>query len=304
MRTLPSLATALLAAIAALPAPAFAQVTYAELQPGARVRLSGGERIAGTVLARSRDSISIAAGRHGTRTLALASLGEVAVYRGRSRASGARAGALWGTGVGLLLGAAVGPGDSSVNKGAFTAFAGYNGALVGAIIGAIAGRERWVAYGSDAPRLDAPGAGWTRLAPGTRVRVSAPGVLAPQFTGTVLEHGRDTLRVSGEGGIPVAIPVAAINTLERGTSHARGRGARVGAGVGALIAGGTLGLLASTDPESDAGDALVQGLGGGAFWGAVIGALVGADDWKAVQPVTAWMPGSRQLLIGARISVR
>lgn len=301
MRTLPSLATALLATTA-VAHPAAAQVTYAELQPGARVRLSGTERIAGTVLTRAGDSITIAAGKHGTRTLALASLGEVAVYRGRSRASGARAGALWGTGVGLLLGAAVGTGDSSVNKGAFTAFAAYNGALTGAVIGAIAGRERWVAYGGEPSAVT--GARWGRVAPGTRVRVSAPGVLAPGFTGTVLEQGADTLRVTGEGGIPVAIPVARITTLEQGAGRGRARGAWVGAGIGALIGGGAFGLLASIDSKSDMGEAVLQGAGGGAFWGLVIGALVGADDWKAVQPVTAWMPGSRQLRIGARISVR
>ncbi|HEY0995545.1 MAG TPA: hypothetical protein VGD77_06115 [Gemmatimonadaceae bacterium] len=295
-----SFLAALVAAIAA--APAAAQPSYAELQPGARVRLGDAPRRSGTVLTRRGDSITVAVGKGAPRTLALASLTGVQVYRGRSRASGARVGALWGTGLGILFGAVVARGDSAMNEGAFIAFAGYNGLVTGATIGAIAGRERWVTYGAEPPRLT--GAAWSRLAPGTRVRVSAPGVLAPDFTGTVLEHGADTLRVSGEGGIPVAIPVAAIATIERSSGRGRGRGALVGAGVGALMLGGIAGLLATSDDGLDAGEATLQGAAGGAFWGLVIGALVGADDWKGVQPVTAWVPGSRQLLIGARISVR
>src|SRR3982750_3386655 len=62
------------------------------------------------------------------------------------------------------------------------------------------------------------------VVPGTRVRLTAPGVLATRFEGTVLRRTSDSLTVASGGGEQLTVPVAGITALElnRGRSHGRG----------------------------------------------------------------------------------
>jgi len=129
------------------------------------------------------------------------------------------------------------------------------------------------------------------LQPGARVRVSAPGILAGHYVGTILSRSRDTLQLGGPNAAPVSVPVNRITSLEvsRGKSrlHGAGRGVLWGAPIGLVVG------LASANSLEDCtdfgcGDAssgereayVLASTLGGALWGAGIGALVGRERWE------------------------
>ncbi|MFN8572151.1 MAG: hypothetical protein U0132_08845 [Gemmatimonadaceae bacterium] len=122
-----------------------------ELHPGARVRLRAPTQIAGrttgTVLTRSADSISFGVENGGPITVAIANITALDVSRGKNRLRGLAKGALWGFGVGLVLGAVSyeeGSCDGYIcDRGQSAAFAAMGGAMVGAPIGAVIGSEKW-----------------------------------------------------------------------------------------------------------------------------------------------------------------
>ena len=138
-------------------APLGAQVT---LNPGAKVRIyapsAGVERFQGTVIT-TGDTIDIARGDARVRVPA-AAVTRLELSRGRSRLAGAGRGALWGGGIGLVLGAVTTGqreeytecADSDVFNecepmptGTWIALNTVGGAIWGTLIGAIVGRERW-----------------------------------------------------------------------------------------------------------------------------------------------------------------
>jgi hypothetical protein len=134
------------------------------------------------------------------------------------------------------------------------------------------------------------------MQPGARVRVTAPGIVAGRYVGTVLSRSADTLTVGRANERPVAVPTARLTSLEvsGGRSRKLGaiRGALWGAPVGTVIA-----ILEHTEREycGSPGCALQNdyvlvrrppnalevawGAFAGAGMGALIGAWIGREAW-------------------------
>jgi hypothetical protein len=167
------LAGTMLMVAGAIAAPLDAQVT---LQPGAKVRITaptaGVERFQGTVIA-AGDTVDVARGDARVRVPA-AAVTRLELSRGRSRLAGAARGATWGAGIGLGLGALTTsqrgtygsgtcryslPGECEpYTTGEWLAMSTASGAIWGALIGAIVGRERW-------DTIAAPGISRTSISP-------------------------------------------------------------------------------------------------------------------------------------------
>ena len=137
--------------------PARAQLT--EMQPGARVRIVApgivAGRYVGTVLSRGTDTLEVGAPGTAPIKVPFARMTSVEVSRGSSRALGALRGVEWGAPIGLVIGVIAAAGtdsdpycfDSCSTSGSYKAgliaSSTLAGALWGAGIGAIVGRERW-----------------------------------------------------------------------------------------------------------------------------------------------------------------
>jgi hypothetical protein len=161
MRRLAPLVALLLAmGIAPLRAQSGARGTEtSELQPGARLRIQAPGIVAGrhvaTLLSRSADTITI--GGPGTVPIAIpiARVSSMEISKGKSRSLGAVRGVEWGAPIGagfglLTLGAIhdcrnCNPQEQPTDGG-WVAFSAVAGALWGAAIGAIVGRERWESF--------------------------------------------------------------------------------------------------------------------------------------------------------------
>jgi hypothetical protein len=120
------------------------------------------------------------------------------------------------------------------------------------------------------------------VAPGDRIRVTAPAISADRLVGTLTGMRDDTysMVVEGRDG-SLAVPIASLTRLE----VSRGRKSLVtwGAVVGVLV-GGTLSFaLINSSEASDAritSAVLFAGLGGLA--GALGGSYIRYDDWETV----------------------
>lgn len=133
----------------------------------------------------------------------------------------------------------------------------------------------------------------TPLAPGHRVRISAPVIRGESFVGTVESLSADTLVVRSLGA-RLAVPLSSLETIEvsRGRASRARAFAWTGAGVGAL-AGLVLGAVGHASCESDStcffddpfselfAAALVVG-GAGAALGYFIGSQVEVERWEIV----------------------
>jgi hypothetical protein len=125
------------------------------------------------------------------------------------------------------------------------------------------------------------------LQPGVRVRITAPGIVAGRYVGTVLSRSGDTVMVGSPTAQPLAIPSSRIVSLEirRGKSRGDGalRGIKWGIPIGLALGAVTVGFADCTDCSNDAGQALgwiaLNGVSG-AIWGAGIGALIGRERWE------------------------
>jgi hypothetical protein len=150
----------------------------------------------------------------------------------------------------------------------------------------------------------------SEVAPGARVRIRAPGVVAGRYTGTVLSRTADTIAIASSGASSVRVPVASLTSVEvsRGKSRSRGaiKGAAWGAGIGLIFGVLTTGISDDVGYGSE-GEYLAANLVGGAFWGALIGAIAGSERWdrydlparsSLVLPVT---PG--RFGVGVRLEV-
>jgi hypothetical protein len=131
----------------------------AELREGARVRLIApgvvSRRVEGVILSVGRDTLSLAPTKGAPLPIAMAAITDAQVYRGKSVGAGAKKGALWGAGVGLVVAVGIAAtssgscpdGGDSCKTGAGVAsgavYTGISVGLVGALIGAIRGSDRW-----------------------------------------------------------------------------------------------------------------------------------------------------------------
>lgn len=150
------------------------------------------------------------------------------------------------------------------------------------------------------------------VVPGTRIRVQSS-ALAGRVDGVVISRTVDSVAFTRPGAPPVSVPWTSITQLDvyRGKSRSRGalRGVIWGGGIGAVM-----GLIPASDAEcaqdpglvgcGSTGAAMVQMALGGAAMGALIGALIGVQDWA---PLT--MPTRTALVVvpqraGAGIGMR
>lgn len=159
LRTLRLLSALALSIVVVTGTSAPARAQYTEVQPGARVRIVApgivAGRYVGTVLTRSADSLELGAPGVPPIKMPFARITSLEVGRGSSRALGAGRGVMWGAPIGLVVGVIAAAGtdsdpycfDTCTRSGSYKAgiiaASTLAGALWGAGIGAIVGRERW-----------------------------------------------------------------------------------------------------------------------------------------------------------------
>lgn len=114
--------------------------------------------------------------------------------------------------------------------------------------------------------------------PGTRVRVSAPGILEGRYQGPVLGMRGDTLLLPVENR-DVGVPLPTITRLEISRGRDRMVGALIGGVVGVAVLGGT-GLVVDRTSCTDYCFAGIAGAVVGAPAGALVGALIGRERWE------------------------
>lgn len=144
-------------AVTGIATPARAQ--HSEVQPGARVRIQApgivAGRYVGTVLTRTADTVELGAPGTAPLKVPFDRITSLEVSRGSSRMLGAGRGVVWGAPIGLVIGIIAAAGTDSdpycfdycrtsgSYKAGIIAGSTLGGALWGAGIGAIVGRERW-----------------------------------------------------------------------------------------------------------------------------------------------------------------
>lgn len=145
--------SAAIAALCALPHTLPAQL--AEVSPGARVRFRApsvvSSRTTGTILERTGDSVRVAPERGSPFTMPISAITTLDISRGKSRAEGAKVGALWSAGFYTLFAIALtdrcveGTGCQRTRNATAGDVALYAvaGTIPGAIIGAVIRREKW-----------------------------------------------------------------------------------------------------------------------------------------------------------------
>ncbi len=147
------LALLLPAALAVGPRASDAQL--AELRPGARVRVRAPSVLAGRpeayIAARSGDSLTLVVPNQSPYVVPLAAITSAEVSRGKSRSRGAIKGVIWGGGIGVALGLfSLGSEEEDCQvdcvreePGVWMVTSLGSGVLLGAVIGAFVGAERW-----------------------------------------------------------------------------------------------------------------------------------------------------------------
>jgi hypothetical protein len=141
-----------------------AAAQFDEVLPGARVRLRApgvvASRYVGTVLDRRADTLFVSHAPGSRVVVATRAITSLEIDRGRSRAAGAKVGAIWGGGIGLISGlmtmemrntGTVQDADS-IGAASWVTLMTTSYGLVGAGIGAIIGRRHWERF-DVAPRV-------------------------------------------------------------------------------------------------------------------------------------------------------
>jgi hypothetical protein len=127
------------------------------------------------------------------------------------------------------------------------------------------------------------------LRPGSRVRLTAPGVVAGQATATIVRQTADSLTIARQDTPPITIATARVTSLE----VSRGRSRSAGAARGVLwslpvgVAGGIVAETAfrrcrtcgSAENLTPFHAALLLG----ALGGAGIGAVIGRERWESLE---------------------
>jgi len=130
-----------------------------ELQPGARLRIEAPGIVAGnhvaTMLSRSGDTITVGSPSSLPIAIPISSISTLEISRGKSHSQGALRGLEWGAPIGAVLGLVSLPmvhgcrdcdPQELPNDAAWVAINAVGGAVWGAGIGALIGRERWDAF--------------------------------------------------------------------------------------------------------------------------------------------------------------
>ena len=146
---------------------------------------------------------------------------------------------------------------------------------------------------------------------GSRVRLDAPGIVGDRMVATVISRSADTLTVASPNAAPIPVPMSRITRLEvsRGDSRTAGalHGMKWGIPIGAGF--GLLGLALFDDCDTCGGSpnrgAIVPALvASGAFYGAIIGAIVQHEQWApfALTPRVSFDAGTQRgtLALSAR----
>jgi len=140
-----------------------------------------------------------------------------------------------------------------------------------------------------------PGVAWAQgqtpaispVSVGSRIRIQAPASIQGRIEGTVMAMDETSLLISTNDQRPLTVRRQDIASLE--VSAGRQRSAIQGTVIGAIA--GILLLQTSVRDQcagndtacyTDRSRATVDGLVGGAIWGAGIGALIKRDRWMAV----------------------
>ena len=142
------------------------------------------------------------------------------------------------------------------------------------------------------------------VAVGSRVRVISPEVGPQPLVGSVVALPPGAVVVSGDGGAQRRVTLASASSLEvsTGTKSRAGRGAMIGAAVGAMS-----GILINVgDYNTDKPNTVAVSVVGAAS-GAAVGALVGlafkSEDWRPAK-VPAVSAGIGPIPRGAALSLR
>jgi hypothetical protein len=165
---------------------------------------------------------------------------------------------------------------------------------------------------ASASRLPAqPSAPAIEIRAGSRVRLDAPGIVGDHMVATVIARSDDTLTVASQNAPPIAVPTSRITRLEvsRGDSRTAGalHGIKVGVPIGAVF--GVLGLLLIDDcnyceSPPNRGAIIPAFAASGAFYGAIIGAIVQHEQWApfALAPRVSFDPARQRgtLALSAR----
>jgi hypothetical protein len=131
------------------------------LLPGARIRYrlsESADRRTSLVLERAGDTIVVGRQGESPRRIPVSSIADVQVSRGRSHASGALRGLLWGLGIGVgiptayYIGIGV-PADQRDDWAFASFFYGTMASMIAVPVGAIIGTERWHSTAVGAPRI-------------------------------------------------------------------------------------------------------------------------------------------------------
>jgi hypothetical protein len=125
------------------------------------------------------------------------------------------------------------------------------------------------------------------LAPGQRVRVTAPTISSTRIVGAYTHGEADTLVIASHGRT-WRFPRSSVTALDvgRGQKSNVGKGALYGSLLGAGIGALALGSSSLCADLEAAGTCTVVGAGGGAVGGLLVGAIVGAliktERWEEV----------------------
>jgi hypothetical protein len=150
-----------------------------------------------------------------------------------------------------------------------------------------------------------------QVAPGDRVRVTAPTIDRDPLVGTLVSMGPDTCVLEVEGRAePLALPLAPVTRLE--VSRGQKSHTLWGAGIG-LVAGGAAGAaIGSASSRGDEYSGLVTlayAAGGawlGLLFGTAIGAVIRTERWELVdlQPVRVGLTphGRRGLAVSVSVA--
>jgi hypothetical protein len=157
----------------------------------------------------------------------------------------------------------------------------------------------------------------TEAQPGARVRLSAPGIVAGSYVGTVLAREPGIMRVGSPNTPPIDVPIERITSLEISRGKSRSMGAGRGVFIGTPI-GAVLGLIAASSDASDRtywnydngridtlsrGELVIYTAATGALIGAAVGALIPKERWERfdLAPRTGMDPRRRRMELGVSI---
>ena len=157
--------------------------------------------------------------------------------------------------------------------------------------------------------LDAPFAARAQMIdvqPGARVRVTAPGVLASRFEGTVIARTADSIVVASPQALQYRLAISTINEVAVSQGKSRSLGAKRGALWTGGIAAGLLTLAILPDTMGTAGEkagCIAFGTGVYAGIGALVGMAIGAESWSShtMKPAVTVAGTGGAVRVGARI---